>query len=361
MPNTEAPRMPSETREAVVAPATLPDAEASPAGSGAPADPRAYSVAVVGAALICFALACFQPLGVGRDFAQYDGFWNGLRGSGLGSILESRFEPAFAIVSWTLALVVTSNQVLHGILAAASIAAKLSSVRALAPDEGALFAAVAFAAIRFVPLHELTQIRAALALAALLGAFAARRSGARTAATVLCLLAPAFHVSAALAAPFIWASPARRRDVLVYAALAFAVARFAVPWAIGVAIGEDLGAFAVYELEFFEPVNPLSAVVVLDLGVIAAAFVLWRSVSGSMKQVILLQCVGLALFWATMDHPVFAHRVREAFSAFWLFFVAEAYGAGGTLRTVSVVFTVVSSAAHLQMYRGAGAEDPFFD
>ena len=49
----------------------------------------------------------------------------------------------------------------------------------------------------------------------------------------------------------------------------------------------------------------------------------WSKLTEVMKRVILLQLIGLGFFYGALDFAVIAHRIREFYSVFWLFFVAE--------------------------------------
>lgn len=302
-----------------------------------------------GIALLALVLAYFQPFGVSRDYPQYDSFLTLLRESGLQLAMLSRFEPGFVYACYALTLLLTSNAAIVATLASLSVFAKLAAVRLFCAGTATAIAATLFYVFRFLPLHELTQVRASLALACLVAAFALRWSQRRTLSIALCCVSPLFHLSSSLIAPFILFTCRTRRHLAFIALLAFLFAYFALPHVIQ-SLSGYIATLAIYEGQEFASPNPFSAALLLDAFVILTGLFLWRKLSDSMKHVLLLEVVGIAFFYAALGHPVFAHRVREAFSVFWVFYVASSLDRALEFRVVAYLFVIASAAGHAYLY-----------
>ena len=68
-----------------------------------------------------------------------------------------------------------------------------------------------------------------------------------------------------------------------------------------------------------------------------------------MKQVVILQIIGMAIFYALLDLPVFASRMREVFSVFWLIFVADGLRYKYT-RAFTLYFVIVTVLVYCYIY-----------
>ena len=70
-------------------------------------------------------------------------------------------------------------------------------------------------------------------------------------------------------------------------------------------------------------VNQFSIALILDWLVIVTSIILWGKLSLIMKQIVILEVIGMAIFYGAIDFPVVAHRIREFYSVFWIFYVAD--------------------------------------
>jgi hypothetical protein len=294
----------------------------------------------------CFLLATLQPFGVSRDWVYYDEFLDAVRGEGLGVARSSRFEPGFLVAAWLLTLVTSSNLAVYGVLASLAMAAKAVVIRTFSRGETAgLLLALGLYLVRFLPLHELTQLRAAMALAALLLAFRWRQEGRWAPAAIACLAAFSLHMSSALAVPFLLPRVTRRGQLLGVAAVA-AAAIFLVLGAVISRLAPAVETLAELTAEYFDEMNPLSPFVLLDLGMLACGLLLWDDQTPSMKHVLLLEAVGLAIFYANVDFPPLAARGREVFTVFWVVYVAEAWSRGPRMRVAAAAYCGLAAVGY---------------
>ncbi len=293
------------------------------------------------AGAVGFALAYLQPFGTSPDYPEYELFLSTLRESGLDFFTLTRFEPGFVSLCYALTLGVSSNLVIYSVLAAAAVSAKMAIVRALSPERLALGVAALFYASRYLALHELTQLRIALALALLLLAFVQRREGKLLASALACGASLLLHFSAALLAPFVLLRVRSRRDVIAIGIAEFVVVRFLIPLLVQRLTGQ-LEVLSMYEGQTMEVSrNVLALPVVLDTAMVLVSLMIWEELTEPMRRVIMLQVAGLVFFYGAADFPAFAHRVREAFSVFWVVYVAQGMSLRPPVRSLVLAFTAI--------------------
>jgi len=66
--------------------------------------------------------------------------------------------------------------------------------------------------------------------------------------------------------------------------------------------------------------NPLSIHLIIDWVVIFGSLMNWKKLSPLMKRIIFIELIGMSFFYGCIKFGVIAHRVRELFSVFWVFF-----------------------------------------
>ncbi len=304
----------------------------------APEPRRSPAVVPLLAAAAGFALAYLQPFGTSPDYPEYDAFLSLLRESGLDLLTFTRFEPGFVAACYALTLAISSNLAVYAAMAAASLAAKMAMVRALAPDRIALGVAALFYATRYLALHELTQLRIALALGLLLLAFVLRREGRVLGSAVACGASMLFHFSAVFLIPFVLLRVGRRRELLAVAVAEFLLLGFLVPLAVGYFAGY-IEVLSMYEGQTMEVSrNVLALPVVLDTVMVLLSLAVWAELTEPMRRVVMLQVAGLVFYYGAVDFPAFGHRVREAFSMFWVVYVAQGMGVRPPVRSLVLAF-----------------------
>lgn len=293
-------------------------------------------------AWLCAALLCALAAPLvhqAADFLNYADFFAIAREASAAEAFEERFEPLFAALAVALARLIGSDVVLFSVLMTASLLVKCRWLLDIAPHRVAGVALVTVFAVRYMPLHEMTQIRLALALSLWVLALRARRLGP---ALLLAGAAVGMHYSAVLVLP-VWLGwrrarrlPPQGRDrygrwLLAGSVLMVAATLFVDP--VLQALSTVIGILDVYASGGFgdDQVNPFSIAVVLDAALLASG---WLATRGCVQARFWLLVLGLSLvaFYALAGYPVLAHRVREMMSICWLPYLACALARRGAPR-----------------------------
>lgn len=309
----------------------------------------AFAAAV---AIACGLAAYFQPFGVSRDFVQYDSFLDSVRGVALrDAILQTRFEPAFVVMAQALAAVTRDNLLILAVIAAAAGGMKMRLLSVAGGTALGTLVATALFLVRFVPLHELTQVRASVALVFLVAALTLRLRGQVRWAIVVALAAIGFHFSSVFIIPALFVRAQTRAHTLLLAVAAMVATALALELVIRV-LGPSIAAIAMYQQVGFgeNAVNPFSPSVALDVAMCVTGLVLWTQLSSRLRHLLTLQVIGLGIFVGALRYPVFAHRIREMFTLFWILYVALSFRRSRDLAAAAGIFTVLCMALYTYVY-----------
>lgn len=317
-----------------------------------PRSKRFYLIALfVG---IGFVFSAFQILGQSPDYQNYEIFFDFLRGQSFRVIGDHRFEFGFTVSSFALTALFSSNAFVYSSLVAASMLAKGWAMSICSPTRFILVIASLVYLVRFFPLHELTQLRAAVAISCLMVSAMLLWRSRPFLGIVASLAAVLFHMSAAAMIPALFFSPTKRRQVLLIG-LGVCVATFFTATLTTYFLAEHLAVFRAYQVHGFGDAapNPLSAALLLDWVMIGFALLMWGSMSTLMKRILFLQIVGMAIFYGSLEYPVIAHRIREIYSVFWVFFIADGLYARN-IRWPTIWFVVASIALYSYLFIFSG-------
>lgn len=305
--------------------------------------------------LLGFLVSVTQPFGDSPDYEQYVLFFDSLRISGTDALETSRFEPGFTMVVFLLIPFIGSNIVLYSIFVSAAMFLK-GIVLCLSSSSRIIFFTTAFFYLaRYFALHELTQVRAACAISSLLIASVFFWGGKRCYGLLACVSALLFHTSSAMIIPNLFFQTTNRLIIIVAGFLTF-ICVFITANFIFDYLGSSITAVAMYQEKGFGDldINPFSAALLLDWAMIIIPLVTcWDRCSPLMKRIIFLEVIGMALFYGLIKYPVMAHRIREMYSVFWVFFVAD----GLRLKVVQIptlgfVLASIAWYSYITFYRG---------
>lgn len=285
---------------------------------------------VICAALLvgAFLIAVLQPLGVTPDYTNYEYFFQKMRGefAGEGNV---RFEPGFVYASTLLATAFSSDLIVYGIFVVIAMLIKLIAIEWTFVGTGQrrqyyFYLAIIFYVCKFFPLHELTQLRASLAISFVMIGACMVWNGQRWRGALAAVAAGLFHYSSLMVAPFYFLPRMSRRMALLLPLGLMLLLQFLSPLAIGVA----QIYFVVFDTyEFGDPadaLNPLSPVLLPEFFLLVVAFVYWRHLNDGMRRIVVLEMVGFAIFYGLFDFGVIAVRAREFFSVLWTLFLVQA-------------------------------------
>ena len=292
-------------------------------------------------AVAAFLLAYYRVLGESRDYGQYESFFQLVRSLGLTVFDLTRFEAGFVVMAAVLTKFVPSDITVYSLFVAFAMWLKAAAVYRVPTRAGIFFATILFYFVRYFPLYELTQLRAAMAAAFLIWALLLSSNGQRLYGLLACAIAVSFHFSAIAVVPFIFGAPTRRWLVVLIGVVVFGIAVLGTK-ALVSALGDAIRVASMYATLGFGdlPPNPLSVGLLLDWAMIFVGLAIWPSLSPLMRQVLLIQIVGMAMFYGALDFAVVAHRLRELASVMWLLFVADGLHQRRIVRQCSVAFIV---------------------
>jgi hypothetical protein len=319
-----------------------------------------------GVAALVFLVVFFEVFGVSKDWLNYDDMFDVLRVSGLDDGEEdyNRIEIGFKVLALWLIDLSLSNVATYGAIAALAVFVKCVAMNAAARTGTAYFFTILFYLFAFAPLHELTQLRAALAIALLFVGYVSLIEGRNLQATIATTVALAFHISAAVIIPLFILTYLLQRDLIALTrarAVIFGIAVFAASTAlIAVLIAyfeEELPIVAAYqELGFGDvPTDPFAPHILINLAMVLTGLALWERISRSMRYVLLFQLAGLGVFFATLEFQVVASRVYDLTQTFWVFFIAAGADSEDSLVSFATqVFVLVAVAAFAYIYFFSG-------
>jgi hypothetical protein len=286
---------------------------------------------------------------------------------GLGDDDENsdRIEIGFKVLALGLIGMSLSNVAVYGVIAAISVFVKCIAINVSAKSGVAYFFAIVFYLFTFAPLHELTQLRAALAIAMLFVGYALLVSHRRFLGLLVTLSAIAFHISAAFMLPlfilvffferqFIGLTRAR---AILFGAAVFSASVILIAVLIAY-FEEELPIIAAYqEFGFGDvPTNPIAPHILLNLSMVLTGLLLWDRLSQGMRYVLFFQLAGIGVFYATLDFQVVASRVYDLTQTFWVFYIAEGADSDDpsvSFTTRAFVLAAVAAFSYIYFFSGS--------
>lgn len=304
---------------------------------------------------IGFLISVTHVLGESPDYSQYDYFLDLVRSEGLYILSSSRFEPMFSILSLGLTAIISSNVLVYSFIVAAAMFLKGSVIKKVTTSNKIFLIVALFYLIRYFPLHELTQLRVACAIALVLVGAKLLWSGRLLFGILICVLSVAFHMSAAAIIPALFVNTTKRWQVLFIAFSVFILITF-FSGMLQSYLANVILVFQGYQTAGFgeSKPNPFAIQLLIDLVMIAFSLVVWRRLSLIMKRIVFLELIGMAVFYGAIEFAVIAHRVREFYSVFWVFFVADGLQ-HKTLKLETYGFVFISIIFYLYIFIIAGS------
>jgi hypothetical protein len=305
-----------------------------------------------------------QVFGESQDWENYAGMFDAVRSDGLQAEGVERIEIGFKSLSSILIFLSLTNAEVYAVISAISLIIKCAAVNKLSGSRAAFVFGMAFYVVCVAPLHELTQLRAALAITFLFVSYSRVFSGGYIGAVLSAAAAACFHLSASLVflpltAVFLFKKgffEATRLKVVLLGVSVFFVTASAI--AIAILYFEDLllVVSAYQELGFGdEVINPFSPSVLLNVIFLIAGFFLWSDITPNMRCVLAFQAIGTAFFFATLEFQVVAFRVFELFQAFVVFFVVDGVmSRHRRVRGFTYAYAFVALAAYSYIYFFSG-------
>ena len=275
-------------------------------------------------ACLGFLLSVTQILGESPDYDNYVIFFDLLRSEGLEALYSYRFEPGFTIVAFALISLFDSSLLVFSIFVAVLMLMKGWVIDLFSSTRSVFFVVAVFYFVRYFSLYELTQLRAAFATGFLMFAAAFLWRGKRFYGLLACVASILFHMSAVAVIPVLFIQSTKRLIVILVGIGIYILVLSGSSFIVNF-LPNYITVFSDYQQTGFGDiaVNRLAPTLLLDWLMIAVSLMLWNNLSSLMKQIVLLEIIGMAIFYGATDFPVVAHRIREFYSVFWVFFVAD--------------------------------------
>jgi hypothetical protein len=289
-----------------------------------------------------FVISCTQIFGESPDYAQYNDFFDLVRNTGLNILFESRFEPGFSILAIVLTKLIATNVIVYSWIVAAALMLKGLAINAYSSNKKIFIFVAVFYLARYFSLHELTQLRAACSIALMLISAIILWRGSFLLGILICALAVTFHLSSIAIIPALFLNSTKRWQALFIALLVFFSAYFFSDLITGY-LGNVNSVFINYQSAGFGDIkpNPFAVQVIIDWVMIIFSLIVWNRLSSLMRRIVLLELIGVAIFYGVLEFSVIAHRIREFYSVFWVFFVADGLRQNNT-KLVTFSFGFIS-------------------
>lgn len=307
-------------------------------------------LAAITVALVAFAIAVLQPFGNSPDYEQYEIIFQGVRVDWFSFMRESRYEPGFIAVVGVLSKIFDADILIYGMLVFAAIAAKTTFLAKISFDHY-FWLAIIFYLFRFFPVHELTQLRVALASSIMIyAAFQVWGPSIRK-GIAASLLAVAFHFSSLMISPFLLLVRRDRQFTILSAIVVFLGLAAISQLAIAI-LGENMAVIQMHQQEGFDTrsVNPVSPAFYAEFFIILFSLFCWRDLTGTMQRVVAIELIGFAVLYALIEFPVIAVRGREFFSVLWVMFIAQSGTCARHIRLATYIFVLASIVWALYLY-----------
>ncbi|NOT20483.1 MAG: hypothetical protein HOP24_09490, partial [Sideroxydans sp.] len=274
--------------------------------------------------LIGFLLSVTQFFGESPDYFNYESFFDLVRSQGMNILEVSRFEPGFSIFAVYLTHLFTSNVIVYSWIVATAMLLKGWVINVHTTNLKIFLLIAVFYVVRYFPLHELTQLRAAIAIALVMVGAMFVWQGKLLQGLLICVMAPFFQMSVAIIIPALLLSVSKRWLAILIVSVAFILTSIFTGVVTGY-LGDYIKILDAYQNQGFfdEKPNPFAFQLLIDWGMIIVALVMWNKLTLLMKRIILIELIGMAIFYGGIEFGVIAHRIRELYSVFWVFFIAD--------------------------------------
>ena len=288
-----------------------------------------------------FLLSVTQIFGESPDYFNYNAFFDLVRRESLNTLAVSRFEPGFSLFAIFLTTLFTSNSIVYSCIVFTALLLKGWAIRTYSPSVSIFLVVAALYFVRYFPLHELTQLRAACAIALILVGAIAIWKGNFYSGTLICIISLAFHMSAAAIIPTLFIAASKRSKIIFISFIAFVVTSICAMLVTGY-LASYIRILESYQTHGFADVkpNPFAIQLLIDWAIIIISFIVWGRLTALMKRIILIELIGMAIFYASIDLGIVVHRIREFYSVLWVFFVAEGLQQKSTKEFSYIIFLV---------------------
>lgn len=294
-------------------------------------------------------LAFFNPLGVTPDYAPYIAAFDWARQASWSQVFPNpnAWEPGFMVLTFALSKVISANGLVFLAIVLLASSVKLGLLYKIASPIAFALAMVLFF-FKYFPLQDYNQLRGAIAISFLMLVYYQWTwKDNLILALLFSVCAVSFHYLVLALLPFVFlVKPVTflqrsRALILPLAILGFLVIAGYVVLEYLVPL---IPRLATQSYEGIATNSYLSPVFYPAIFLIAMSLLLWNECTDNMKRAIILQLIGFAIFYGFFNFDVIAIRLREAFSIFLLFYLADYSRTTPRLRLTTIVFILMNIA-----------------
>jgi hypothetical protein len=303
--------------------------------------------------LLGFILSLFQFFGISPDYNNYENFFILVRDKGFNIFNATRFEPGFVVLSILIGKISSSSILLYSYIVVIALAVKGYVIKAYTTKWHVIVIVVLFYLARYFSLHEITQLRAACATSLVLLSTVLIWKGRLYSGWLIFALSVLFHFSSLVLIPAILLKSTSRLRAVLVIVIVFIFTILFVDLLTSY-LATYINILNIYQNnQLGEKPNPFAIQLLIDLAIIAVSLIYWNKLTPLMRRVIFIEMFGLAIFYGAFEIVEIAHRVREFYSVFWIFFVIEGLQIkGARLLTISFVVLVIFWYSYIFFVRG---------
>ena len=290
-------------------------------------------------------VAGFQLLGQSPDYENYLFYFDFARDSSFPDLLEYRFEPGFAVLTYLLATFQLSGPAIYSSIAGASMFLKYLSLRTTENFWPTLTVFTLYYTARYFTLFEMTVLRTAVALSIAIFVFYSRKAHEYRVKHLLFLLGSvSMHYSAIIFIPIYLIRPSKRMTVLAVGAAFFITILAARSLAL-VLLPSYVPVFATYDE--FTRATLLPIPFAVDLFFLAFVLSNWEKNDGLMKSCAVGMVISAAFHFSLLEYSLIASRFRELLSVFFLLYVTRSVGyAQDEIKYTAIAYAILSGTLH---------------
>lgn len=294
-----------------------------------------------------------QLLGVSKDYVQYETFFDMAREVSSLSDFNTRFEPAFVLLTYVFSRLPLSSSWIYGLFSFLALYIKGRGLLAIDAPAKIVFLFFVFYLSRYFPLYELTQLRVAIALSVAFYVFV-RDGGVRIELhnVALLIVAVFFHYST-----FILLVVYFFRGVSkIYVLLVFVATFFIAMLGKGVMLETLPGYFRVAQMYASVGYGNTEAsyfpkTMVFDVLIVIFAFCFWAEHSCKMRRCVIGLTAGFAIYYGFIDFPVVAFRLMEVTSIFAIIYIVFAMQSHlSVIRYFACLIAGISAPVYIYLY-----------
>ena len=265
-----------------------------------------------------------QYFGRSPDYENYDRFFNFVKDNTFYDVMNLRFEPLFLISTLIISLFIYSNLAIYTCFVLFCAILKINVILKYTKNNYSIILVLTLYLTRFIPLHELTQLRVACASALLLASAHSFWASRPFWGAFFVGLACGFHLSSIVLLPVLLLPKMERNGALLIGGFVYLIAYGLSGYAVQI-LGDNVEIVSSYQKYGFGDIesNKFSIEKIIDISFIITLLFFWNNLSAISKKILTVQIIGIAIFYGFLEYQIIAHRMNELFTVFFLILVSD--------------------------------------